>query len=254
MSTENSGYIYILFNEVFKYYYSENVFKLGKTNDITHRITGYTTSYIEPVEIKYLSTNVKNYTLAEQKIFKLLKENRIKNNREFFKLDTIQIAINVIETVVDKINDMADDEIQDVLLLNKKQKLKERNYNYRKLQNKIMIEKFKISYPDENDEVITKQLINLYQYCYCSKICSNNKINLIREFEEINELDSFCNDVNSVKMFVLPNELYDKIKLAFQKIDKKPETFYEFKKFYFSLLKNIFGGLGMIESKRVRKG
>jgi hypothetical protein len=40
---------------MFKFYGNNNVFKLGKTNDITQRMTGYTTSYIDPVEIKYLS-------------------------------------------------------------------------------------------------------------------------------------------------------------------------------------------------------
>jgi hypothetical protein len=32
MNSENCGFIYILFNEMFNYY-GDNVFKLGKTND-----------------------------------------------------------------------------------------------------------------------------------------------------------------------------------------------------------------------------
>jgi hypothetical protein len=51
---------------------------------------------------------------------------------------------------------------------------------------------------------------------------------------------------------VLLDELYEKIKIAFGNRETKPDTIYEFKKFYFGLLRNIFGGIliGIIDSKR----
>ena len=78
-----NGYIYILWNDMYKIY-GNNVFKIGRTTDIQKRINCYTTAYIKPSEIKYISIKSDNYVLAEMLIFGLLKNSRIVNNREFF--------------------------------------------------------------------------------------------------------------------------------------------------------------------------
>ena len=97
------GHIYIIFNEVFNYY-GDNVFKLGKAMDIEKRLSGYTTSYIDNTEVKFLSELCCDYSLAELIIFDRLKSSRIKHNREFFK-GNINDFILIIEDVVKKVND-----------------------------------------------------------------------------------------------------------------------------------------------------
>ena len=104
------GYIYIIYNEIYNYY-GENIFKIGKTKDITQRQSYYTTCYLEQVEIKILSVEVNNCTFAEKNIFELLKNKRIKKNREFFKLDNLKQAIEIIENEVNRINELEVEQI-----------------------------------------------------------------------------------------------------------------------------------------------
>ena len=101
-----NGYIYILWNDMYKFY-GDNVFKIGRTTDIQKRINCYTTVYIKPSEIKYISIKCDNYVIAEMLIFDLLKNNRIVNNREFFKIN-LNETIKIIEEVIYKINNMKD--------------------------------------------------------------------------------------------------------------------------------------------------
>ena len=79
----DKGYIYCLYNVVFKYY-GEDVYKLGKSNDVIKRLSGYTTSYLEDSEIKLQSKQLSNYGMAENILFHLLKDYRLKKNREFY--------------------------------------------------------------------------------------------------------------------------------------------------------------------------
>ena len=97
------GRICIIFNDVFNYY-GDNVFKLGKAMDIEKRLSGYTTSYIDNTEVKFLSELCCDYSLAELIIFDRLKSYRIKQNREFFRGD-LQEFIKEIKDVVRKVND-----------------------------------------------------------------------------------------------------------------------------------------------------
>ena len=76
----------------------------GKAMDIEKRLSGYTTSYIDNTEVKFLSELCCDYSLAELIIFDRLKSNRIKQNREFFK-GNINDFILIIEDVVKKVND-----------------------------------------------------------------------------------------------------------------------------------------------------
>lgn len=97
-----SGYIYVIFNEVYQFY-GEHVYKVGKTVDIGKRALQYSTYYIKPIEIKYLSAPCKDYTLAEKRIFEHLKLHRIADNREFFNYELNKL-IKVIEEIVNDIN------------------------------------------------------------------------------------------------------------------------------------------------------
>lgn len=75
------GFIYCIWNKM----YGENVYKLGKTIDMQKRLKGYTTSYIDPVEIIH-TEKVIDLSKAEQTLFVLLSQHRIKQNREFFSV------------------------------------------------------------------------------------------------------------------------------------------------------------------------
>ena len=101
----NGGYIYILFNEMFNFY-GTDVFKIGKAMDVGKRMNGYTTSYIKPVEIKFMSEKCINHSLAEQIIFDRLLNFRMKLNREFFKGD-LSVFIQIIEDVINRINTLS---------------------------------------------------------------------------------------------------------------------------------------------------
>ena len=84
-------------------HYGDNVFKLGKSKDVIARLKGYITSYVKPVELKFVSKLCKDCARAEKTIFTRLDNYRIVNNREFFKIDK-DVAIDVIEQVIDEIN------------------------------------------------------------------------------------------------------------------------------------------------------
>ena len=70
------GYIYILYNDVYKFY-GDNVYKLGKTSNIKTRLSGYTTSYLKPSKFIFISNICNNYSLAEHIIFRILSNKRI---------------------------------------------------------------------------------------------------------------------------------------------------------------------------------
>jgi hypothetical protein len=194
---------------------------------------------------------VKNYSLAEQEVFKLLKVFRMKQNREFFQFDNIQTAIEAIEIVVDRINVMTKDEIQMKLELNKKEKQKLFMTRIKTIKTNILFDKFKILFP-EKDDICVKQLINLYEYCNCSDILCSEKVQLIKQFEELTNIEAF--DVNlfysEVTLHNLDDAFVSNIKNVFRMKKEKPTTNYEMKIFYVTLLKNLIGSLEVIGSKR----
>jgi hypothetical protein len=69
-----------------------------------------------------------------------------------------------------------------------------------------------------------------------------------------NKLKPFSTNINTIDKWKLSDELYERIKISFGHRDKKPENAYEFKKYYIGLLKNLFGELGILEKKQIRKG
>lgn len=98
-----SGYLYVLYNEVFEKYateYSSEVYKLGRTNNCETRIKHYTTSYVKASSFLYTSKKFDNCIQAERILFYLLRYYRIRDKREFFTidLDTATRTIKQIES------------------------------------------------------------------------------------------------------------------------------------------------------------
>jgi len=101
------GYIYIFTNEMFKYY-GDDVYKIGKAVHIEHRLRSYTTGYIDPLTLMFSSISCKNYSVCEREIHNRLNKYRMRTNREFFQVN-IQIAIEVIETTINELNELDDE-------------------------------------------------------------------------------------------------------------------------------------------------
>jgi hypothetical protein len=98
---DKSGHLYCLFNKMYLTY-GDDVFKLGHTSNPEKRITDYMTSYIDDSEFKYVSTRrFENSLKAERILFFLLRRNRIRKNREFFKapLDDIIDTMKRVEAI-----------------------------------------------------------------------------------------------------------------------------------------------------------
>lgn len=78
------GYIYVLYNKLFQFY-GDNVYKIGRTNNLNNRMSSYTTSY--PDKSKYMFTIEvpEQSILCEAIIFKTISQYRMRKNREFFQ-------------------------------------------------------------------------------------------------------------------------------------------------------------------------
>jgi hypothetical protein len=120
----------------------------------------------------------------------------------------------------------------------------------------VMTDYFNFSKYLKTDEYIDRKIEELKKTTYnCHLIkCYEFRIKLVREFEVINKLKQFSSDFNNINNWKLSDELYERIKISFGHRDKKPENAYEFKKYYIGLLKNLFGELGILEKKQIRKG
>ncbi|AYV83967.1 MAG: hypothetical protein Hyperionvirus15_5 [Hyperionvirus sp.] len=92
------GHIYCLYNQIYKSY-GDNVYKLGCTENLINRLSGYITYYLEESEIIYQSKSIKYFKIAEKILFQLLERYRIKNNREFFNCDIQIIKEKMDETI-----------------------------------------------------------------------------------------------------------------------------------------------------------
>lgn len=133
-NVSDTGNIYIMFNEVFNHY-GENVFKLGKSKDVIQRMNSYSTSYIKPVELKFVSESCHNHSIAEKMIFLKLDKYRIVKNREFFKVE-IDVAIDVIESIVKDINNEVVNELYNEHLASKLMKQEQRDIKTKQSQDK----------------------------------------------------------------------------------------------------------------------
>ena len=146
----NEGYIYVIFNDMFNYH-GEDIYKIGKTNDINKRLNGYITTYINKTELIYLSDKVKDYHLCEKLLFQNINENRVVQNREFFKIDKLE-ATTIIKKVVEEINLMTDDEIKtkNIELQNLVQNLKVIKVRHYNENNKELIKQKRQEYHNRN--------------------------------------------------------------------------------------------------------
>ena len=111
MTTDRSpeGFIYILHNMMFSHV-GEDVYKIGKTQDIAQRLRSYTTSYLHPCSIKFSSEKCNDHHLAENIVKHRLKDYRLARTREFFQGDLTHF-ITVINDIVKAVND-SDEGIQ----------------------------------------------------------------------------------------------------------------------------------------------
>ena len=63
-----------------------NIFKIGRTKDIVHRLGNYNIGRIKDIELKYLAL-VKNSVVIENCMKLKLEKNQLINNREIYKVD-----------------------------------------------------------------------------------------------------------------------------------------------------------------------
>jgi hypothetical protein len=93
----DAGYLYILYNSIFKQY-GDDVYKLGRTNNLNNRLKNYTTSFIEPSSYLYTSRVFHSSIKAERILFFILRKDRIREKREFFHIQLDQ-AISTIKQI-----------------------------------------------------------------------------------------------------------------------------------------------------------
>lgn len=105
--SNNKGYIYIFSNPAF----DKDVFKIGKAQNVFQRMQAFTTGYIEPLKVEYISDVCNNYHTVESEVHLRLKRYRIKTNREFFKVK-LETAIESIINVVSELNKLPDRELK----------------------------------------------------------------------------------------------------------------------------------------------
>ena len=65
-----------------------NIFKIGRTKDIVHRLRNYNVGRIKDIELKYLAL-VKNSIVIENCMKLKLEKNQLIDNREIYKVDPI---------------------------------------------------------------------------------------------------------------------------------------------------------------------
>ena len=102
MNIKKPGYIYIVFNNAYLYY-NKTTYKIGKTTSVKNRMSNYSTYYVEPIKIKYVSDICIDHNLAEKEIFIKLRQYRITEKREFFNIN-LEYAIEIIKTTINDIN------------------------------------------------------------------------------------------------------------------------------------------------------
>jgi len=111
---DTMGCVYIMYNNAFKNY-GENVYKIGSTKNIEQRLKSFVTCYIENVEIKYKTEQIKNYVLIEKIVHDKLEKYRINKKREFFNY-----PLDEIISLIKNINLMQEDEIKNYFINKKK--------------------------------------------------------------------------------------------------------------------------------------
>ena len=195
-----SGYIYCIYNPIFKYY-SENTYKLCQTANLVNRINAYITCYIEKSEYKITSIELLDKNLADKLLFDELKNYRISSNREFFSCDfeIIKNAFNKIEKFFEEYNTL--EKILKYYLNETNKEIDNKNI----IDDIILIEtkidkEYIIKNLTANDKLFlnTNELLNKHinlQCYYNDKIYTTKtiklKINLCKELMKILNINSF---------------------------------------------------------------
>lgn len=93
-------HLYCAYNPYFEYY-GPDIYKLGIADVLENRMSTYNTGALDPTAVLY-SKEVCNDKEAENILFEILKNYRVRLNREFFKTDlqTIKNAINLASDVI----------------------------------------------------------------------------------------------------------------------------------------------------------
>jgi len=95
---KSHGNLYIMWNPMFE----QDKFKIGCSKNPDQRLLAYSTSYSEKSEFKYVSKIFPDKNFAETKLFNKLKEFRVNQKREFFKIP-LNSAIECIKSIEDEI-------------------------------------------------------------------------------------------------------------------------------------------------------
>ena len=105
-----SGYLYCLYNDAFERFKqdeNEEVYKLGRTCNVENRLASYSTYYVQPSKMIYISQKFKDCIKAERVLFYILRKYRVSNKREFFKceLDLVKETFDRMSSFTPKMID-----------------------------------------------------------------------------------------------------------------------------------------------------
>lgn len=98
-----SGYLYCLYNDAFERFKStseDEVYKLGRTCNVENRLASYSTYYIQPSKMIYVSSKFKDCIKAERVLFYILRNYRVSDKREFFKCE-----FNLVKETFDRMSE-----------------------------------------------------------------------------------------------------------------------------------------------------
>lgn len=278
--TPKTGYFYILWNEMFKYY-GDDIYKLGKSKNMTKRLTQYVTGYIKHPEVRYLSKQVKNYSLAEQMVFHKLKTFRIAKNREFFKIANLSDTIIIIDGIIDNINNMTNDEMIEASTKLKTSKNKNKidikdttltedefnefleQYKKRKVNDKytyVLNRVQLLNVPDDQlicyknelcDSLAYQNHINLSALLLPNGSHDNVKVKLVKKLETIFKIKSLDVHFKEYKRKIdFDKALFNEILTTFKTKKTTPTTYKALKQLYVYMLKAVTG-VKFINSKKL---
>lgn len=182
------GYLYCLHNEMFKFY-GDNFYKLGVTSNPVQRLKSYATGYLKKSEYKIISKKIIHSDIAESLLFKLLENNRMSQQREFFNCD-----INIIKDNINSVEQiMSNNNIFDIV--------KQYNLSCERLQK--CIREFNKLIEEKHDFLQTLITFEKNDKTYLIKTINNTKTNeyKINELKEILESPLITNEENDKLTF-----------------------------------------------------
>ena len=75
--------------------YDKNLYKIGKSINNKSRLNNYNMYYLDNIEVIHISDNNYYNDIAENIIFDILRNNKLKNNREFVIYDKNKIILSI---------------------------------------------------------------------------------------------------------------------------------------------------------------